>query len=99
MLSEITHALVAALAGLAALVLFALAWIEDMFFAAMTNAGIPHQVQSLLALILAVLFLFAAFRLFGGFIRIVLIFVLLTLLVHSLTHHAPTIPRGPISHV
>lgn len=85
-LDQFARALVALLAWLAALVLTALAALEDWLRGLMTGAGVPGSVQTIFGIVLAVLFLVAALRLFGGFIRVVLVVVLVALSVHALTH-------------
>ncbi|HTZ69381.1 MAG TPA: hypothetical protein VMB71_01920 [Acetobacteraceae bacterium] len=89
MLAQVAHILVAALGALAGIVLAALAWLEANLAGAMTQAGIPRNLQSLLLIIVAVLFLIAAVRLFSGFIRIVAIVVLLAIAVHAVTYRGP----------
>lgn len=85
-LDQVARALVALLAGLAALVLTALAALEDWLRGLMSAAGVPGAVQTIFGIVLAVLFLIAALRLFGGFIRVVLVVVLVALGLHALTH-------------
>ena len=93
MLAQVAHILVATLAALAGIVLAALGWLEANLASTMTGAGIPRNLQSVLLIIVAVLFLVAAVRLFSGFIRIVAIVVLLAIAVHALTYRGPaTLP-------
>jgi TRAP-type uncharacterized transport system fused permease subunit len=87
MLDHIAHALLALLMGLVAIVLSALGYIENALGHAMSQMGLPHTVQTVLGIFVAVLILVAALRLFGGFIRVVLIVVVLALVVHAVTHN------------
>ncbi len=89
MLDHVAHVLLGLLAALAALVLSALSWLEAVFGHAMTQAHIPPDLQAVAGIVLAVLFIIAALQLFGGFIRVVVIVVLLALVVHALSHHVP----------
>jgi hypothetical protein len=85
MLDKIATTLMSLLQQLASLVFAALAWIEAQLGILMTAAHIPHGAQVILGVVLAVLFLVAAFQLFSGFIRIVLIVFLVALLAHAMT--------------
>jgi hypothetical protein len=85
-LDHIAHALISLLAAIAGFVLAALAAIEDWLRGIMTHAGIPPDLQTVVGILIAVAFLVAAFRLFGGFIRVVLIVVLVAVVAHALTH-------------
>jgi hypothetical protein len=87
MLDHIAHVLLQVLNLLAGLVFGVLAFFEDGLAHAMTQMGLPHPVQTVLAVFLALLILVAAFRLFGGFIRVVVIVVVLAIVVHAVTHH------------
>ena len=86
-LDQIAHMLLGLLEAIAALVLSALAWLEAALGQVMSHAGIPPNAQEIVAVVLAVLFILAAFRLFGGLIRVALIVVLVALLVHALAGH------------
>ena len=96
MLDHFAHALLGLLMALAALVLGGLAWVEAVLGQAMTQARIPPDFQIVVGLILAVAFLIAALQLFGGFIRIVVIVVLLAIVVHAASHHGEPGPLSPI---
>jgi hypothetical protein len=96
MLDHIAHVLLALLTGLAAIVLAALAWIEGALGSVMTAAHIPPDLQTILGVAVALLFLIAALQLFGGFIRVVVIVVLLAIVVHAATHRELGVPH-PIS--
>ncbi len=87
MLDHFAHALLGLLEALAAIVLGALTWLEVVLGQAMTQAHIPPDLQTIAGIVLAVLFLLAALQLFGGFIRVVLIVVLMAIVVHALSHH------------
>ncbi len=93
MLDQIAHTLLALLAGLAALVLTALAWLEASLGGIMTAAHVPPSLQTVLGIVIALLFLIAALQLFGGFIRVVVIVVLLAIVVHAATHHEILVPH------
>jgi hypothetical protein len=58
--------------------------IEGFLHATMTQAGIPGGVQSLVILVVAILFIVAVLRLFGGIIRLLLVLFLILLLLHVL---------------
>jgi hypothetical protein len=95
MLNQLVQALIAVLEAIAALVLAALAWVEGFFGKLMDAAHVPHNAQVLLGIVVAVLFLVAAVRLFGGFIRVVLIVLLVAIVAHAVLHpHAPA-PAQP----
>jgi len=85
--------LLALLAGLAAIVLAALAWIEGALGGIMTASHIPPDLQLILGIVVALLFLVAALQMFGGFIRVVVIVVLLAIVVHAATHHEIGVPH------
>jgi hypothetical protein len=87
MLDHIAHVLLALLTTLGALVLSALATLEAALGQIMTSAHIPPDVQTILGLLLAIAFLIAALQLFGGFIRVVLIVLLLAIVVHAAAFH------------
>ncbi len=98
MLDQFAHALLGLLEALAALVLGALAWLEGWLGHAMTQAHIPPDLQTVVGIVLAIAFLIAAIQLFGGFIRVVVIVVLLAIVVHALSHrgeHAPAVAAAP----
>jgi hypothetical protein len=93
MLDHVAHALLALLLGLVGIVLGILEALENFLRDTMNHLGLPHPVQTVLALFAAVVFLVAAFRLFGGFIRVVLIVVILAIVVHAVTHNDYSAPR------
>ena len=93
MLDQIAHVLLALLAGLAAIVLAALAWIEGALGGIMTASHIPPDLQLILGIVVALLFLVAALQMFGGFIRVVVIVVLLAIVVHAATHNEIGVPH------
>lgn len=80
------------LLALVGLVLGILAALEDALGHAMTQLGLPHPVQTVLAVVLALLVIVAAFRLFGGFIRVVLVVFVVAVIVHAVTRHDYTVP-------
>ena len=93
MLDHIAHALLALLMGLVAIVLSVLSAIENALGHAMSQMGLPHSVQTVLGIVVAILVLIAALRLFGGFVRVVLIVVVLALVVHAVTHNNYEAPQ------
>lgn len=72
--------------------------VEGVLVGAMTAAHIPPNLQSVLAIIVAVLVLLAAVRLFGGLVRIVLIILLLAIVAHALTNHPFEPHHGAVMH-
>ncbi len=58
--------------------------IEGFLHVTMTQAGIPGGLQSLVILVVAILFIVAVLRLFGGVLRLLLILFLVLLLLHVL---------------
>jgi hypothetical protein len=90
MLDSLLHALLAVAAALFAIVLAVLAWIEGGLAVVMNSAHIPPGLQTVLLIVVAVLVLLAALRLFGGFIRIVLIVLILVFVLHAVSNHAFT---------
>jgi hypothetical protein len=100
MLDHIANLLLALLASLAAIVLSVLAWLEAAFGHFLSQLGVPPGAQTVLGIVLAILFLLAAIRLFGGFIRIVLVVVVLAIVVHAVTHHDYAVPgSGKTTHI
>ena len=89
MLNQLVQALTAVLEAVAALVLVALSWLEGFFTQLMDAAHIPHNAQVLLGIVLAVLVLVAAVRLFGGFVRVVLVVLLVAIVAHAILHPRP----------
>lgn len=92
-LDRLAQAVLAAFAALAALVLGVLDAIEGALSHAMVQAGIPAPLRTLLFIIVAVLFLVAAVRLFGGLIRVGLILLLAVILIHALFGTRPELAR------
>jgi NAD/NADP transhydrogenase alpha subunit len=95
MLNQLVQALITLLEAIAALVLAALAWLEGFFTQLMDAAHVPHNAQVLLAIVLAVLVLVAAVRLFGGFVRVVLIVLLVAIVAHAILHPRSLPPAKP----
>jgi hypothetical protein len=91
-LDLIVHILLGALAAIVAAVLLVLAWLEAVLGHTMTGAGVPREAQEIVAVVIAVLCIVAALRLLGGFIRVVLVVVLLALLAHALLGHGIVAP-------
>ncbi len=62
----------------------------------MTEGGVPQGLQSLILIVLGVLFLILVLRYLGGFVRVVLGLLLILLLLHlllpALGHPPPTTP-------
>ena len=86
-MNSVTHALDAVWAAIAALVdlvLSALGVVELWLRARMAQVGVPHGLQTIVLILVAVLFLVAALRLFGGVLRVLLIVFLLLLALHIL---------------
>jgi hypothetical protein len=98
LLDRLLHALLAVLAVIVAIVFAALAWIEGLLGSVMTAAHIPANLQSVLAIVVGVLVLIAALRLFGGLIRVVLIVLLLAIVAHALSHHPYEPHHGAVMH-
>jgi putative exporter of polyketide antibiotics len=86
-LNQLLHALLAVLSAIAALVLAGLTWLETALATPMRAAGFPPLAREVVGIAVAVLFLLAALRLFGGLIRVTLIVFLLVLVVHVLASH------------
>jgi hypothetical protein len=95
MLDRLLHALLAVGAAILAIVLAALAWLEAGLGHLMAAAHVPPDLRFVLAVVVAVLFLLAAVRLFGGFIRLILIVLLVAFVVHALSHHGGFEPHKP----
>lgn len=95
MLDYVAHALLGLLEALAGLVLGALAWLEAALGQLMTQAHIPPDLQTVAGIVLAIMFLIAALQLFGGFIRVVVVVVLLAIVVHALSHHGVVAMPAP----
>jgi hypothetical protein len=93
MLDHIANTLLMLLSALAGIVLGALAWIEATLGGVMTASHIPPNLQIIMGIVVALLFLVAALQLFGGFIRVVVIVVLLAIVVHAATHHELAVPH------
>ncbi len=58
--------------------------IEGALHELLNRFGVPGNVQSLVILVVAVLFIVAVLRIFGGFFRILLILFLILLVLHIL---------------
>ena len=58
--------------------------IEGALRQALGSLGVPGNVQSIVILVVAILFIVAVLRLFGGFFRILLVLFLILLVVHIL---------------
>jgi hypothetical protein len=94
MLGYAAHSVIGGLVGLIGLILFALAWVEASLRDLMTAAAVRLNLQMLLEIVVAVLFLAACVRLFSGFIRVAAVLVLLALVVQAVTRQAPpALPR------
>jgi hypothetical protein len=76
--------LLALILGLFGLIVTAIAAIEDFLRGLLTEAGISGQVQSIVLIVTAVLFILAALRLFGGIFGVLITVVLILLVVHIL---------------
>jgi len=66
------------------LVMAAIAIIDAFLRGLMDRAGIGSQVQAIVLVAVAVLFIVAALRVFGGVLRLLIIVFLVLLLVHVL---------------
>jgi hypothetical protein len=99
MLDHIAQLLLGLLTALGALVLSALSWLEAVLGQAMTQAHIPQGVQEVAAIALAVLFLIAAVQMLGGFIRVVVVVVLLAIVVHAVSHPGKLRNEGSVQGV
>ena len=56
--------------------------IEQFLRRLLTQLAVPEGLQSLVILVVAVLFIVAVLRLFGGFFRVLLILFLILLILH-----------------
>jgi hypothetical protein len=54
-------------------------WMREL----MERAGLPHELQTILLIVLGVAFVVAALRLFGGVLRLLIIVLLILLLLHD----------------
>ncbi len=48
----------------------------------MTRAGVPSNIQSVILLVVAILFIIAVLRLFGGVLRLLIVVLLILFLLH-----------------
>lgn len=81
MLDRLAHELIALLMGFVFVVLDVLNGIEGAVAGALMRAGLPASLQTVVFIVVAVLFLVAVFRVFGGLIRAGLIVLLVLFLV------------------
>ncbi len=70
------------------LLLGAFGMVEQFCRQLLGQAGVPPGLQTLIILAVAVLFIVAVLRLFGGFFRVVLVVVLILLVLHVLVPNA-----------
>lgn len=85
-LDQLGRGLLAVIVAFFAFILGALDALENAVAGSMMRLGIPHDVQTVIFVVIAVLFLIAVFRVFGGLIRAALIVLLVILLVHVFVH-------------
>ena len=85
-LDQLGRGLLAVIVAFFAFILGALDALEGAVAGGMLRMGIPHGVQTVIFVVVAVLFLVAVFRVFGGLIRAALILLLVILLVHVIVH-------------
>jgi hypothetical protein len=95
-LDEIARILLHALGAVVAALLAVLSWLEAVLGQTMTAAHIPRGAQEVVAVVIAVLCVLAAVRLLAGFIRVVLVVMLLALLVHALAGHGIVAPTAHV---
>ncbi len=85
---QIVNAFLTLLVNLFDLVMHGLALLEGWLAAQLTAAGVSGQLQPIIMIVVAVLFLLAALRLMGGVVRLLIVLFLALLIVHIL---APTL--------
>ncbi len=85
-LDQLGRGLLAVVVAFFALLLGALDALERAMAGGMMRLGIPHAAQTVIFVVIAVLFLVAVFRVFGGLIRAALILLLVILLIHVIVH-------------
>jgi hypothetical protein len=88
----------AVFAALAAIVMAALTWVETALGTPMRAAGMPPDLQLAIGVVVAILVIFAAIQLFGGFIRLLVIVLLVSLVVHAVGNRALLPPTHEVSH-
>jgi hypothetical protein len=69
---------------LGGLIVDAIVAVEVWLRAQLALLGAPPQVQTAVLIVVAVLLILAAFRLFGGLIRIAVVIILLLIAIHAL---------------
>ncbi len=85
-LDRLGSGLLAVVVAFFAFLLGALDALEGAMAGGMMRLGIPHAAQTVIFVVIAVLFLVAVFRVFGGLIRAALILLLVILLIHVVVH-------------
>ncbi len=93
LLDRLTHALMELLWAIVAIVMAALAWIETVLGIPMRAAGLPPDLQLAIGVLVAIVVVIAALRLFGGVLRLALVVLLVVLVLHAVGHRAFT-PHG-----
>jgi len=74
-------------------------WVETALGTPMRAAGLPPDVQLAIGVVVAILFILAAIQLFGGFLRLLVIVLLLALVLHAVGNRAFMSPQPhPITH-
>ncbi len=62
--------------------------IEDFFRSILNQVGVPENLQKIVLLLVAVVFIVAILRLFGGLIRWLIVLFLILLALHTLLPNA-----------
>jgi hypothetical protein len=95
LLDRLTHALMELLWAIVAIVMAALAWIETVLGIPMRAAGLPPDLQLVIGVLVAIVVVVAAVRLFGGVLRLALVVLLVVLVLHAVGNRAFMPPHGP----
>jgi hypothetical protein len=100
LLDRLSHALMELLWTIVAIVMAALAWIETVLGIPMRAAGLPPDMQLVIGVLVAIVVVIAAVRLFGGLLRLALVVLLVVLVLHAVGHRAlmPGNGKPPVSH-
>ena len=69
------------LAMIVAAILAAIGWVDLSLRRAMTHGGIPHDVQTVILVLVTIALVIGAVRMLGGVVRIAILVLLLLLLI------------------
>ncbi len=83
-MSQALSAIEALILGLLAVIMAAMATIEEFLRRLMTQAGIDGQLQKIVLIVVAVLLILAALRLFGRVFGVLIAIFLILLVIHVL---------------